>query len=112
MELTSLWLIVLVGCIMWGIGRYLINKRKQYIRDDAAKEVVTDSILQATRKKILSINRKLLPKSDRTYPVNGELLLKSNRICPTCKGVLISRKGKFGKFWGCSNYPKCKFTES
>jgi len=32
------------------------------------------------------------------------------RICPNCKGELIIRKGKYGKFYGCSNYPRCKFT--
>ncbi len=31
-------------------------------------------------------------------------------ICPKCGGNLIKRKGKFGYFYGCSNYPKCKFT--
>lgn len=30
-------------------------------------------------------------------------------ICPRCKGKLILRKGKYGKFWGCSNYPQCNF---
>lgn len=31
-------------------------------------------------------------------------------ICPVCGGQLVPRKGKFGLFYGCSNYPKCKFT--
>lgn len=31
-------------------------------------------------------------------------------VCPRCGGILIERKGKFGKFYGCSNYPKCRFT--
>lgn len=31
--------------------------------------------------------------------------------CPKCGGNLIERKGKFGKFYGCSNYPKCRFTK-
>jgi len=31
--------------------------------------------------------------------------------CPQCGGNLIERSGKFGKFFGCSNYPKCKFTK-
>lgn len=31
--------------------------------------------------------------------------------CPQCKvGVLKDRKGKFGDFKGCSNYPTCKYT--
>ena len=31
-------------------------------------------------------------------------------ICPRCGGTLIERKSKYGKFYGCSNYPKCRFT--
>lgn len=31
-------------------------------------------------------------------------------VCPKCGGKLIQRKGKYGIFLGCSNYPKCKFT--
>lgn len=31
--------------------------------------------------------------------------------CPQCGGNLVQREGKFGKFFGCSNYPKCKFTK-
>lgn len=30
--------------------------------------------------------------------------------CPDCDGEMASRKGKFGTFWGCKNYPKCKGT--
>lgn len=32
--------------------------------------------------------------------------------CPRCGGVLVERNGKFGNFYGCSNYPKCKFTQN
>lgn len=31
-------------------------------------------------------------------------------ICPKCGGNLIRRKGKYGAFYGCGNYPKCRFT--
>lgn len=31
-------------------------------------------------------------------------------ICPKCNGQLVERNGKYGYFWGCSNYPKCKYT--
>mgnify|MGYP001616752900 CR=1 FL=1 len=30
--------------------------------------------------------------------------------CPNCGGEMISRKGKFGTFWGCKDYPNCKGT--
>lgn len=31
--------------------------------------------------------------------------------CPKCNdGVMVERKGKYGTFYGCSNYPSCKHT--
>ena len=32
--------------------------------------------------------------------------------CPRCGGTLVLRNGKYGEFYGCSNYPKCKFTNN
>ena len=37
---------------------------------------------------------------------------KKKEICPKCRGQLIEKAGKFGKFFGCSNYPNCKFTKN
>lgn len=31
-------------------------------------------------------------------------------ICPRCGGTLVRRNGKYGSFYGCSNYPNCTFT--
>lgn len=31
-------------------------------------------------------------------------------ICPRCGGKLEEKNGRFGSFFGCSNYPKCNFT--
>ncbi|MBE3128974.1 MAG: NERD domain-containing protein [Actinobacteria bacterium] len=33
-----------------------------------------------------------------------------NNICPKCGGLLVIKDGKYGKFKGCRNFPKCKFT--
>lgn len=33
-----------------------------------------------------------------------------NGKCPECGGNLILREGTYGRFYGCSNYPKCKYT--
>ncbi len=30
--------------------------------------------------------------------------------CPFCGAALLLRKGKYGDFWGCSAYPRCRFT--
>lgn len=34
----------------------------------------------------------------------------SSGICPRCGGQLLEKHGKYGTFFGCSNYPNCKFT--
>jgi DNA topoisomerase-1 len=36
----------------------------------------------------------------------------TEKICPKCKSQLLIRLGKFGKFYACSKFPKCKYTES
>ncbi len=33
------------------------------------------------------------------------------RTCPKCESTLVYKRGRFGKFIGCSNYPKCKHIE-
>lgn len=35
---------------------------------------------------------------------------KSKYPCTCKEGYLILKEGRFGKFWGCSNYPQCKIT--
>lgn len=34
------------------------------------------------------------------------------RSCPKCSSELVIKRGKFGRFIGCSQYPTCKFIES
>ena len=31
-------------------------------------------------------------------------------ICPLCGGSIVLRNGRHGRFYGCSNYPRCKYT--
>ncbi len=48
------------------------------------------------------------------YEELGKLILeKPNmaRICPKCGEMLVQRNGKYGRFWGCSGYPECRYTE-
>ena len=41
----------------------------------------------------------------------------SKDVCPKCGGEMVLRTAQRGpnpgqKFWGCSNYPKCRFTKA
>ena len=35
--------------------------------------------------------------------------VETGEMCPKCNSPLVIRKGKFGEFTACSNYPKCKY---
>ena len=37
---------------------------------------------------------------------------KTGEDCPECGSPLVIRKGKYGEFTACSNYPNCKFIKS
>ena len=54
---------------------------------------------------------------DATVQINIPHRGKSARkydptICPECGGRLVERNGRNGKFYGCSSYPRCKYTRS
>ena len=34
---------------------------------------------------------------------------KTGEVCPECGGDLVIRKGKYGSFTACGNFPKCKY---
>ena len=53
--------------------------------------------------------RKSHVKSVHKTVVERQLKME-NLICPRCNGELKLRNGKNGKFYGCSNYPRCRFT--
>jgi len=82
------------------------------------REYMSESLTDQQKEEIYSKLTKLnvCEKEVRTQHVDGihkkkaEVAQKlgSNR-CPKCGGGLIMRKGKYGDFKGCSNYPKCRF---
>lgn len=39
------------------------------------------------------------------------IIEETDRTCPECKKPLVIRRGKFGKFYACTGFPDCKFTE-
>lgn len=52
--------------------------------------------------------RKKHVRDIRTKIIN-ENELTQNMICPRCGSKLVEHNGRYGKFIGCSSYPKCKY---
>ncbi len=57
---------------------------------------------------------KNLEKADAALPkldLKKEPEIVPDRVCPTCGEALVFREGRYGRFIGCSTFPKCRFTE-
>ncbi|MBI4357322.1 MAG: type I DNA topoisomerase [Gammaproteobacteria bacterium] len=50
-----------------------------------------------------------LGEDESTEKVTPEVI--AGRTCPKCEGALQIKMGRYGKFIGCSQYPKCKYIE-
>jgi len=77
-------------------------------------ETISDSVKEEIYKKLISQN--IDSKENRKAHIDArhknleERNSKvSDNICPKCGGMLVLKNGKYGKFKGCSNYPKCRF---
>ena len=80
--------------------------RAIYLTDDDVQTVI--SLLEENNVRDI-VNDKQHVKNLRIAAREVNATIRSG-ICPKCGGNLIKRKGKYGTFYGCSNYPKCKFT--
>ena len=49
-------------------------------------------------------------KKEHIKNIKDNIIDKDSNKCPKCGGQLVERNGKYGRFVGCSNYPRCKYT--
>lgn len=82
------------------------------------KERHTWKKVKAIRNKIYEVKLKPSRKTAkqhldgvRSAQIHRENAIREGR-CPRCGGQLTLRQGQFGRFYGCSNYPRCKFTQN
>ena len=48
--------------------------------------------------------------SSQMRNVKKEREVITDKKCPECEGTLIIREGRYGQFFACSNFPKCRYT--
>lgn len=79
----------------------------------SARELASKSGIELWNRN--DIERIMKKSSPATPPVadkaKEQLDIKEEERCPLCHGSLKERSGKYGKFYGCSNYPSCKYTK-
>lgn len=114
--------IMLIGWFFEQIGKWN-NERKLRIRNEVAQEVlphtdITSELIEHYKSKLNDIG---YTNDKGVSPFWLDILSDGRKThkhlvggkCPSCNdGYLRVMKGKYGKFLGCSAYPKCKFTKN
>jgi len=76
-----------------------------------APERVSSLLQQLSASIITDENRKQRHVQSVRNTIYEHNQMVSKGLCPRCHGRLVWRQGKYGGFWGCENYPRCKFTK-
>lgn len=64
-------------------------------------------------KRILELkNNKTISKKEHIKNIHKMQTQLKQGICPRCGGKLVLRNGKYSQFYGCSNFPTCRFKKS
>lgn len=86
------------------------------IRDYANPVLRESEVKRLTRLLIASNTDSNKTRKDHVKNVRANVEKRQETIasgkCPRCGGDLVLRKGKYGHFYGCSNYPRCTFIQN
>ena len=101
------------------IGIEVTDKLQEYfsniinVKYTANMEEDLDKIASGTldNKKVLSDFYQIFDDTLKTAfkEMEKEKPVETGEMCPLCNSPLVIRKGKFGEFIACSNYPNCKY---
>ena len=100
-----------------GTRKYIHSKIDEFFTDDEVTEIVQvlkDAKKNQIKKKVHLANLEMqhAPKPKPKVVVDQTDLVEGEIMCPKCSSELIMRDGKRGKFYGCSKFPKCRYTGS
>ena len=84
----------------------------------ADMEEKLDKIAQGEKEWVPTMREFYQPFEENLAKKYEEVLKKdiitetTEKTCPTCGSPLVVRMGRFGKFYACSTFPKCRYTEN
>lgn len=59
--------------------------------------------------------QKIINKTQKDYSATkikeNQVKVYAKNLCPICGRKLVKKNGKYGNFYGCTSFPKCKYTQ-
>ena len=86
---------------------YKIAEDKPDVFDESKKQEIYEYI---KNKQFIGKDARLEHKQNVIQYKEKIETMEKQKICPYCKSELVLRNGKNGKFYGCSKFPKCRYT--
>ena len=100
--------VILNGLPQLRKGLEVLAKGKPAVFPEAQRQAVYEYIkahqYSGREKRLEHKERIKSAKEEQAATVNS-------KQCPYCKTPLALRKGKYGEFYGCPNFPTCKYTQ-
>lgn len=95
-------------------GFYKANKgivvTNSYFTPNAKNLAIANNIELWDREKLIEVMINENAK-ENINATNQEFINNIDKnTCPWCGEALVEKNGKYGRFLGCSNYPKCRYT--
>lgn len=105
---------IIIGWIYNAVSKH-IEEGNRKVRDALAQELLPEEervkLKEEYEGKLVYIGYKQFNTEKFVDDVLKREAYRSRIKCPNCdNGFLSLREGKYGKFFGCSNYPKCHTT--
>lgn len=89
----------------WRLLGRILSHRNRRLTDEQVAEFCT--LLEAFRKTDKDAVKSHVASVQEKARKTKEMV--NAGLCPKCGGALVKRRSRYGSFYGCSNYPKCKF---
>ena len=84
----------------------VIVRRHKMLR--SLRNRIKDMPTKYIHEEIVSIAERLEKLTNKSEVEKQQHIENLKTKCPFCGNELVLRKGKYGCFWGCSTYPKCR----
>lgn len=72
------------------------------------EEIITEKIRDEIYEHLLKINGNIPHIIPKKY---DGIRQSPTKVCPICNSPLIPKQGKFGRFLGCTDFPRCRYTK-
>ncbi len=80
--------------------------QSQYLCKDTMKQIA--ETIEACNIEDRKANKRHIKRVKKQ--VREKKTREKGKVCPNCSGSLVIKGGKYGSFYGCLNFPKCRYT--